>query len=524
MKKGNKFLKLSTFILAFFIGINSILALTVTTSEYFPNNTVVKKIMNGQNAYCLDGGLDAPKVDAEYSLVNLNGDVNLYYAYVINSISTGTVSSETDWYNVEHALHVYESGTSPSSEIQQAVNDAKSIINGTSKITANPNSLNFTKSGNNYVANTTISGKNFTLGTCSLDQTTVNHGGTISTTDASTGKKITISVPVNNVTDDLNVTLTCSNSYQTYYTTKVYSCTSNCISIKTNEAADVQRLAIKERVDAKDNTVVRGTIDADKKGKIKITKKGKNSQGKTTSLKGVKFKIKNSKGKTINASGQEDDDYVFTTNTSGIIEVTGIEIADRTKSYKFTIEEVSTLSGYARVIGTKEITLNSSNNFNYDETFINETVKVRISKTDSTGKKELPGAKLSILDKDGKVLKKCVFDKEKSLITYSDGEDAEDCSWASTDKSYLFEGLPKGKYYLVEDLAPEGYERNKEKIEIEIKDTGAVKEKIVMKNALLVPVPDTLSARSALLLVVAMFDIALGIGIVTYVKKHKIEE
>ena len=147
-----------------------------------------------------------------------------------------------------------------------------------------------------------------------------------------------------------------------------------------------------------------------------------------------------------------------------------------------------------------------------------------ISKTDATGKKELKGAKLSILDKDSKLLKKCVFDKDKHLITYSDDEDAVDCTWVSTDQSYLFEGLPKGKYYLVEDLAPEGYAKSSEKILIEIKDTGAVKEKIVMKNALEVPVPDTLSARSTLLLVVAMVDIALGIGIVTYVKKHKVEE
>ena len=520
MKKRSKILKLSVLLFSFFIGIYSINAVTVTTSEYFPNNTVVKKIMSGQNAYCLDGALDAPKAGAEYSLVNQSDDNNLYYAYIINSISTGTISSETDWYNVEHALHQYVDGTSASSDIQQAVADAKSIKDGSSKITASPTSLNFTKNGNNYVATTTINGKNLTLGTCTLDQTTVSYGGTVTKNN----NKLTVTVPINRVQQNHQATLTCNNSYQTYYTTKVYSCTNNCISIKTNLEANVQRLAIKEKVDVTDNVVVKGSLTAEPKGSIKIKKYGKNSQKSKKTLQGVKFKIKNKAGHYINASGEVDEDYVFTTNSSGIIQVTNIDIPDPDKSYEFTLEEVSTLSGYAKAIGTMKITLNSSNNFTYDEELVNETVRVTISKTDATGKKELPGAKLSILDKDSKILKKCVFDKDKHLITYSDGEDAVDCTWASTDVAYIFEGLPKGKYYLVEELAPEGYQKSKEKIEIEIKDTGAVKDKVVMKNALEVPVPDTLSARSALLLVVAMFDIALGIGIVTYVKKHKTEE
>ena len=519
MKKRSKILKMCMLVLTFFIGAYNISAVTVSTSEYFPNKTVVKKIVNGQNAYCLDGSLDAPKAGAEYSLVNQSDDNNLYYAYIINSISSGNISSETDWYNAEHALHQFIAGTSVSSDIQQAVADAKAIRDG-AKITANPTTLNFTKSGSNYVANTTISGKNMTLGNCTLDQTTISYGGTVS----KNGDKFTVTVPVSRVTQNHEAVLTCSNSYQTYYTTKVYSCTSNCISVKDGQETNVQRLAIKEKVDVPSDVVVKGTLKAEPKGTIKITKKGRNSQKKKEPLQGVKFKIKNKDGHYINASGEVDEDYIFTTPASGIIQVTNIDIPDPTKSYEFTIEEVSTLSGYAKAIGTKKITLDSSNDFTYDEEIINETVKVTISKTDATGKKELPGAKLSILDKDGKILNKCVFDKDKHLITYSDGEDAGACTWASTDKSYLFEGLPVGKYYLVEDLAPEGYDKSSEKIEIEIKDTGAVKEKIVMKNALKVPVPDTLSARSALLLAVAMFDVALGIGIVLYVKKSKIEK
>ena len=53
------------------------------------------------------------------------------------------------------------------------------------------------------------------------------------------------------------------------------------------------------------------------------------------------------------------------TNSIFITNLYNIKITDTSKSYKYTLEEVSTLSGYAKAIGTKEITLNSSipNNF-----------------------------------------------------------------------------------------------------------------------------------------------------------------
>ena len=73
-------------------------------------------------------------------------------------------------------------------------------------------------------------------------------------------------------------------------------------------------------------------------------------------------------------------------------------------------------------------------------------------------------------------------------------------------------------------MAPTGYTKSSEKIEIEVTEDGAVKDKIVMKNALEVKVPDTLSGKSALLLAIAMFDVALGIGIYIYVKNNKVEE
>lgn len=86
-----------------------------------------------------------------------------------------------------------------------------------------------------------------------------------------------------------------------------------------------------------------------------------------------------------------------------------------------------------------------------------DVTKVEISKTDISGK-ELPGAKLTILDNDGKVVE----------------------SWTSTDKPYYIEKLPVGNYTLREESAPEGY-LVAEDVKFEVKDTGEI-QKVVMKD------------------------------------------
>ena len=64
-----------------------------------------------------------------------------------------------------------------------------------------------------------------------------------------------------------------------------------------------------------------------------------------------------------------------------------------------------------------------------------DTIKVEISKKDLTTMEELPGAELTITDKDGKVVE----------------------HWTSTDKPHYIEKLPAGDYTLTEVKAPDGY-------------------------------------------------------------------
>ena len=86
-----------------------------------------------------------------------------------------------------------------------------------------------------------------------------------------------------------------------------------------------------------------------------------------------------------------------------------------------------------------------------------DVTKVEISKTDIAGE-ELPGAKLTIYDKDGNVVE----------------------SWISEELPYYIEMLPIGEYTLHEETAPEGYLLAQD-IPFEVQDTGEI-QKVEMKD------------------------------------------
>ena len=80
-----------------------------------------------------------------------------------------------------------------------------------------------------------------------------------------------------------------------------------------------------------------------------------------------------------------------------------------------------------------------------------DTIKVEISKKDLTTMEELPGAELTITDKDGKEIDR----------------------WVSSDTPHYMEKLPAGKYTLTEVTAPDGY-AIAERMEFEVLPNGEV--------------------------------------------------
>lgn len=149
--------------------------------------------------------------------------------------------------------------------------------------------------------------------------------------------------------------------------------------------------------------------------------------------------------KVIDEDGNVIEEWVSTDKAHVIKELTV------GKSY--TMTETKPADGY---VTAESITFTVENTAEIQKQEMKDDVtKVLISKQDIAGK-ELSGAKLTILDEDGKVVE----------------------SWTSTEEAHYIEMLPIGKYTLREETAPEGYLVAKD-VEFEVKDTAEV-QKVVM--------------------------------------------
>ena len=130
-------------------------------------------------------------------------------------------------------------------------------------------------------------------------------------------------------------------------------------------------------------------------------------------------------------------------------------IKELTVGKKYTMTETLPADGY---VTAESITFTVEDTSEVQKVEMKDDVtKVQISKTDISGK-ELPGAKLTILDKDGKTVE----------------------SWTSEEKPHYIEMLPIGEYTLREETAPDGY-LVAEDVKFTVKDTGEI-QKVVMKD------------------------------------------
>ena len=122
---------------------------------------------------------------------------------------------------------------------------------------------------------------------------------------------------------------------------------------------------------------------------------------------------------------------------------------------KYTLTETKPADGF---VTAESITFTVEDTVEAQKIEMKDDVtKVEISKTDISGK-ELPGAKLTILDKDGKTVE----------------------SWTSEEKPHYIEMLPIGEYTLREESAPNGY-LIAEDVKFTVEDTGEI-QKVVMKD------------------------------------------
>lgn len=158
-------------------------------------------------------------------------------------------------------------------------------------------------------------------------------------------------------------------------------------------------------------------------------------------------------GSIIYKKGQEVNTYNVDKN--GDLKVENLPMGT------YELQEIKTLDGLVlnETIYEVKFTQEDIKTKVYTETreVINDTTLVEISKTTITGDKELPGAKLSVIDENGKVID----------------------TWTSTDKTHTIEGLTVGKEYtLREDLAPLGYVKATD-VKFKVENTSEM-QKVVM--------------------------------------------
>ena len=159
-------------------------------------------------------------------------------------------------------------------------------------------------------------------------------------------------------------------------------------------------------------------------------------------LPGASLKVTDEDGNTVDEWVSKEEAHI----------IKGLIVG---KKYKMT--ETKPADGYVTAESI-EFTVENKKEVQKHQ-MLDDVTKVEISKKDITDSSEVPGAKLIILDKDGKKVE----------------------SWTSTDKPHMVEKLPVGEYTLREEQAPDGY-LIAEDVKFTVKDTGKV-QKVKMKDA-----------------------------------------
>lgn len=485
------------------------------------------KALNGTpevgNVVCVSGaGVNPPGTDIGYKKVNWSSDEHKRgVAHIINTvIGEGGSPTPTNYqyYWTEVLINAYL-GTNkysagqrlydhyiltgkeivPGKSFNKIIEEAKAYASADYSVSLEASSMNltFTKGSDGYYSSTiTItSNTNISLGIISNKKFTITNAGDrytfrIKDEDIANGGTETFEVKV-------------SNSGKEYYIAQKYT--------YNGENPGYQDLTltqtIKETIPGKELTLS-GSVSKESIS-IKIGKKDSNKKfvsGATLMFQTKEQYDSKIDGITITTKNEYFEVLDIQAGTYYLTELEAPKGYDKTdKVYQIVVASDGSIKVDGKAVTSNEIDVTND---------LTETV---ISKVSVVTNKELPGATLQILN-DKKEKMSCVILDEKGKK-----QTLKECSWVSGEKPIEVVGLAKGKYYLVETIAPKGYVLNETAVEFEVKADGTTTN-VVMKNDLEVEVPDTLSSRSALLLAIAMFDIALGIGIVTYVKKNKIEE
>ena len=244
-------------------------------------------------------------------------------------------------------------------------------------------------------------------------------------------------------------------------------------------AEEVQEFTVSYAGENEDSVVVDLTFE-DEATTVEITK---NDLTGGKEIPGCKLKLVDEDGNTVEEWTSTEEAHV---------------IKELVVGKKYTLVETQPADGY---VTAESIEFTVENTAEIQKHQMKDDVtKVEISKQDIAGK-ELPGAKLTILDKDGKVVE----------------------SWTSTKKAHHIEMLPIGKYTLREETAPDGYLVAND-VEFEVKDTGEVQHVTMVdeaKPAVQADTPKTGDERNMKLWLLLLGIGAGGLGVAFGIRRKR---
>lgn len=478
--------------------------------------THVKITRSGEILYCADHDAGNPSVaDKGYVLWNCDTKVadekdnhNTELLYVLNNglinFPASFETAEKDqyfikqmavWYFTRPGDNLFK-GFAPSpntisSEIQNMIDKATAYKNKKPAVTLTVEgnkTMSLTSDGKYYISNkitvggTDLSDNNITVTASEATGAfvTSDAAATSGATSFKSGSKVYVKVPVASITKSSSIKLSAKGNY-IEYSGDIYDCT----PVRTD--ANIQNvLHYKPK---QENITVSNSISLNVSLKDVIISK-QDITGKEE-IEGATLVVKRNN--------------VLVTSWKSTTTPKKLSLAPGT----YTLEETIAPKGYIKSTSKITFVVKSDGTITVDDKKVtsvvmkNKPITIYISKKSINGKTELPGAKLKVTDKDGKV------------VTDLDGKELE---WISSTKEVSFH-LPAGTYYLTETIAPEGYELSDTTIEFTVTEDGKVKmDKKDVDNNLIVftntPEPTPVKTGSFMIYIVVIG--ILSVGLVTY--------
>lgn len=476
--------------------------------------THVKMEDSGEILYCADREKGNPSVeDKGYVLWNCDNTVSKNKEELLYILNNGLIkfpasfgADEQEQYFIKQMAVWYFtrpgdslfSGFNPNStsypisrKIQNMIDAANAYKNKKPAVTLTVEgnkTMSLTSDGKYYISNkitvggTDLSDNNITVTASGVTGAfvTSDAAATSGATSFKSGSKVYVKVPVASITKSSSIKLSAKGNY-IEYSGDIYDCT----PVRTD--ANIQNvLHYKPK---QENKTVSNSINLNVSLKDVIISK-QDITGKEE-IEGATLVVKRNN--------------VLVTSWKSTSTPKTLSLAPGT----YTLEETIAPKGYIKSTSKITFVVKSDGTITVDGKKVtsvvmkNEPITIYISKKSINGKTELPGAKLKVTDKDGKV------------VTDLDGKELE---WISSTKEVSFH-LPAGTYYLTETIAPEGYELSDTTIEFTVTEDGKVKmDKKDVDNNLIVftntPEPTPVKTGSFMIYIVVIG--ILSVGLVTY--------